>query len=226
MNKIRAAAFFCTVIFAIGALTAQATTGQMTPQTQSPQMSQPGQRMPTTPPQDQSAPPNQTPQQPSQGRMSNIDDQVKVLSDSLNLNTGQQSKVRSILMDQHDQAMALIQDNSMAREEKIEKIHSLRASTITKVRQLLNDDQKTKFDQMVSQQDERLKQQQGQSGSTGTAPSSSSPNTTSPSTPPPASNPPASTPPASNPPSGNKPPQLVPEKVFRPLAGMPSWSFR
>jgi hypothetical protein len=136
--------------------------------------------------------------------MSNIDDQVKVLSDQLNLNADQQSKVKSILTDQHEQAMALIQDNSMAREAKMEKIHSLRADTISKVRQLLNGDQKTKFDQMVQQQDERIRQQQ--SGSSGTAPSGSAPSSTSPSTNPPASNPPASNPPASNPPS-MKPPQ-------------------
>lgn len=204
MNKIRAAALFCIVIFAIGVLSAQTNSGQMgTPSTQSPQMTQPGQRMPSTTPPDQSAPPGQSAPQSSPARMSNIDDQVKVLSDSLNLNADQQSKVRSILMDQHEQAMALIQDNSMAREEKIEKIHSLRAGTITKVRELLNADQKTKFDQMVQQQDDRIRQQQGQSGTTGntapgnTSPSSNSPGSTSPST----------APPASNPPSGTKPPR-------------------
>lgn len=193
MNKIRAAALFCIAIFAVGVLSAQTNSGQMgTPSTQSPQMTQPGQRMPSTTPPDQSAP------QSSPARMSNIDDQVKVLSDSLNLSADQQSKVRSILMDQHEQAMALIQDNSMAREEKIEKIHSLRAGTITKVRELLNADQKTKFDQMVQQQDDRIRQQQGQSGTTGnTSPSSNSPSTA----------PPASNPPASNPPSGAKPPR-------------------
>ena len=127
--------------------------------------------------------------------MSNTDDQVKALSDQLNLNADQQSKVRSILMDQHDQAMALIQDNSMARDAKLEKIHSLRASTISKVREVLKDDQKTKFDQMVQQQDEHIRQQQ-QGGS------SASPGQASP-----GSNAPAGNPPAGNPPSGAKPPR-------------------
>jgi hypothetical protein len=191
MKKIRAAAFFCTVIFALGVFavqnpTAQPNSGQM-PSTQSPQGT------PSTMPQ-QSAPPSQSAPQPSQGRMSNTDDQVKALSDQLNLNADQQSKVRSILMDQHDQAMALIQDNSMARDAKLEKIHSLRASTISKVREVLKDDQKTKFDQMVQQQDEHIRQQQ-QSGS------NASPGSTSP------SNAPASNAPAGNPPSGAKPPR-------------------
>jgi vacuolar-type H+-ATPase subunit E/Vma4 len=109
--------------------------------------------------------------------MSNIDDQVKVLSDQLNLSPDQQSKVKSILTDQHDQAMALIQDNSMAREAKVEKIHSLRTSTISKVREVLKDDQKTKFDQMVQQQDEHLRQQQN---GTSNAPASTPPSGTKP----------------------------------------------
>ena len=129
--------------------------------------------------------------------MSNIDEQVKVLSDDLNLSSDQQSKVKSILTDQHEQAMALIQDSSMDRDTKIEKIHSLRADTIAKVRQTLNEEQKPKFDAMVQQQDERMRQRQDQ-----TAPSSTSPNSTAPD-----NNPPANTPPPPNPPSGAKPPQ-------------------
>lgn len=122
--------------------------------------------------------------------MSNIDDQVKTLSDNLNLNTDQQSKVRSILMDQHEQAMALVQDNSTSREDKVAKIHSLRASTIAKVRGLLNTDQQTKFDAMVQQQDDHIKQRQDQGG-TG-SPSGTSPSSTSP---------------ANTPPTGSKPPR-------------------
>jgi TolA-binding protein len=130
--------------------------------------------------------------------MSNIDDQVKVLSDQLNLTPDQQSKIKSILTDQHDQAMAIIQDNNTAREAKMDKIHSLRTSTIGKVRQLLKGDQQTKFDQMVQQQDERIRQKPDQSGSTGSSggspsgasPSSTTPSSTSPGTPPTGAKPP------------------------------------
>jgi periplasmic protein CpxP/Spy len=121
--------------------------------------------------------------------MSNIDEQVKVLSDHLNLNQDQQTRVRSILLDQHDQAMALIQDNSMERQAKIDKIHNLRTVTIDKVRQVLTSDQRPRFDEMVQQQDDRMRQRQEQNGAgTSNAPSS---------------NPPAGTPPT----SPNKPPR-------------------
>lgn len=140
-----------------------------------------------------SAQPNQPGQQPSQGPKSNVDDQVKILADQLNLNADQQSKIKSVLVDQHEQAMALVQDSTMPREDKLQKIHSLRETTISRVRQLLNDDQKTKFDQMIEQQNERLRERQEQGG----APPSSAPPST-----PPSSNPPAGTPPTTP-----KPPQ-------------------
>lgn len=199
MKRIRVAALFCPAIFAIAVYAAQSpgarpNSGSMgAPSAQSPQTAMPSQGVPSTPP-SQSAP------QPSQPRMSNIDEQVKVLSDQLNLNQDQQSKVRSILMDQHEQVMALVQDNSMARDAKIDKIHSLRASTIAKVREALNDEQRPKFDAMVQQQDERIRerQQQQEQGGSGTAPGA--PGNT------PAGNSPASTPPPSaNPPT--KPPR-------------------
>ncbi len=219
MKKISVAALFCTLIFAIGAFALQSSgtqpnSGQMgTPSGQSPQM--PSQHTPL----DQAAPPSQPGSQGPQARTSsNIDEQVKVLSDQLNLTPDQQSKVKTILMDQHQQAMTLIQDNSMPRETKVEKIHSLRSSTIEKVRQLLTADQKPKFDQMVQQQDERIRQRQQDSGnspsstspssSPSSAPSGAMPGSTSPNANPPSSTTmPGGNNPNSNPPSATKPPQ-------------------
>jgi hypothetical protein len=91
---------------------------------------------------------------------SNIDEQVQVLSQQLSLTPDQQAKVKTALQDQHTQAMSIIQDSSLQREDKIQKIHALRESTIAKVRATLtSDDQKTKFDQMVQAQDDRMHQQ-------------------------------------------------------------------
>jgi hypothetical protein len=60
--------------------------------------------------------------------------------------------------------MTIIQDQSLQRDDKIQKIHALRESTIAKVRATLNsDDQKQKFDQMVQAQNERMHdREQGQ----------------------------------------------------------------
>jgi periplasmic protein CpxP/Spy len=203
MKKIRAAAIFCTVLFAIGMFAAQnpgaqtnpgqmGTTQQTTPG--QPQMTPPSQQIPSG----QAGQGAQTAPQPSQGQ-SNVDNQVSILSDQLNLTKDQQSKVRSILVDQHEQAMTLVKDNTLSREDKIAKIHSLREGTISKVRGVLTDDQKPKFDAMVQQQDERMRQREqgGPGGDNSNPPSGASP----------SSAPPAGTPPANNPPGAVRPPQ-------------------
>ena len=107
-----------------------------------PSQSQPGR--PGQP--DQQAPP---PQSQSQG--STIDEQVKALSLELNLTADQQPKLKSILEDQRSQGMAIVSDKATTREDKVQKLHALRESTITKVRNMLNPDQQKKLDQMLQE---------------------------------------------------------------------------
>jgi hypothetical protein len=114
----------------------------------------------TQPGQDQNAQPGQQ-QQPQSGQMAahpSIDDQVQSLAQQLNLSADQQAKVKTALEDQHTQAMNVVQDSSMQRDEKIQKIHTIREGTISKVRSALNDDQKKKFDVMVQQQEQHFQQ--------------------------------------------------------------------
>jgi hypothetical protein len=135
----------------------------MQPQAQQPSM-QPSTQPQQAPGQDQNAQPGQQPgaatqsQSPSMGRPS-IDDQVQSLAQQLNLSADQQAKVKTALEDQHSKAMNVVQDNSMARDQKIQKIHTIREGTIAQVRSALNDDQKKKFDAMVQQQEQRMQQQ-------------------------------------------------------------------
>jgi hypothetical protein len=170
MKLFRTALLTSTFLFAVGAFAWQYPAGgQAQPQQGS--MQQPSQTQPpqTMPSQNQGAmQPGQQPGTTSQGATSqpqgsmgrpSIDDQVRVLSDQLNLTADQQSKVKAALEDQHSQAMTVFQDNSLAREDKIQKIHALRDATIAKVRTSLNDDQKKKFDQMVQQQPGQSQQQ-------------------------------------------------------------------
>jgi len=170
MNRIRAAIFSCTFLLAMGAFAlqygsqpSQAPQGGMQPgqpsQTQPAQ--NPGAMQPGQPgmQHDQSQP---QPQSSAQvGQAPSIDDQVKVLTEQLNLTPEQQAKVKTALEDQHSQAMGIVHDNAMAREDKIQKIHAIRENTIAKVRSALtSDDQKKKFDAMVQAQDDRMRQQQ------------------------------------------------------------------
>lgn len=96
------------------------------------------------------------------GRMGSVDDQVKMLSEKLNLSDDQQAKVKSILTDQHQQMQAIRDDSSLSQDDKRSKMRGLRDATHSKIRDVLNDDQKTKFDQM--QQEMRERSKEGKSG--------------------------------------------------------------
>jgi len=121
-----------------------------------------------------SAQPEQAPPQP--GRPS-IDDQVKMLTQELSLNTDQQAKLKNILEDQHQQALTFVNDANMSREDKIQKIRVLREATITKARGIMNDDQKKKLDAMLQQQPPHNQQSPGsqQQPSSQQSPSSQQP---------------------------------------------------
>jgi hypothetical protein len=172
VKTIRTAVISCTFLFALGAFAQYPAGGQATqpmqpqPQTQQPGM-QPSQPS-TQPSQDQNAQPGQQPgaatqpQSPSAAGRPSIDDQVQSLAQQLNLSADQQAKVKTALEDQHTQAMTVVQDSSMSRDDKIQKIHTIREGTINKVRTALNDDQKKKFDAMVQQQEQHMQQQQSQ----------------------------------------------------------------
>ncbi len=129
-------------------------------QSNKPQTAQPGQEPQPAPPSQQ--PPSQ--QSPSQSQPSapapanqppTIDEQVKVLAQELKLNDDQQGKIKTVLVDQRQQAATVIGDNTLAREDKVQKIRALREATIAKVRDLLNDDQKKRLDQMLEGPSER-----------------------------------------------------------------------
>ncbi|MGC2695699.1 MAG: hypothetical protein WA738_07905 [Candidatus Angelobacter sp.] len=173
MKSIRALIFSGTVLLGLSAFAFQYPSGsQPSQQPQGgmqpgqPSQTQPGQNpgavQPGAPSQQPGAEAQQAPQSSSQ-QGPTIDDQVKSLSEQLNLNPDQQAKLKTALEDQHSQAMAVVNDNSLAREDKVQKIHAIRQNTIAKVRtSLTTDDQKKKFDQMVQAQDDRMRQQQQQ----------------------------------------------------------------
>jgi hypothetical protein len=168
MKTIRTAFISCTFLFALGAFAQNPAGGQATqpmqpqPQQSGMQPSQPSQAQPAP---DPSAQPGQQQQAAPQAQGSatagrpSVDDQVQSLSQQLNLSADQQTKVKTALEDQHTQAMNIVQDNSIAREDKMQKIHAIRESTINKVRTTLNDDQKKKFDALVQQQEQHYQQQ-------------------------------------------------------------------
>jgi hypothetical protein len=177
MKSFRAVIFLSTLMLALGAFALQGSMQQPAQMPQKPAASQnpqhPGATPPYAPPQTQPGtvqnPEAQNPQSapsqapPMHSGTSGIDDQVAALTSALSLNSDQQAKVKTILEDQHQQAVGVVNDSSLTRDAKVQKIHELRQSTIDKVRSTLtSDDQKNKFDTMVQAQNDRIHQQEQQ----------------------------------------------------------------
>jgi protein CpxP len=92
--------------------------------------------------------------------MPSVDDQVKTLTEKLSLTDDQQTKVKAILEDTRSQSTKIFQDDSMSREDKMAKIRTLRETGNGKIREVLTDDQKKKFDDIQKEAQERMRQRQ------------------------------------------------------------------
>jgi Spy/CpxP family protein refolding chaperone len=88
--------------------------------------------------------------------MGSVDDHVKQLSTKLNLTADQQAKIKAIMEEQNQQMQTVMKDDSLSMDAKHAKMHSMHEATHAKVRELLNDEQKTKFDAMVKDMDGRM----------------------------------------------------------------------
>jgi Spy/CpxP family protein refolding chaperone len=78
-----------------------------------------------------------------------VEDQLKVLTQKLNLIDDQQAKIKPILQELHDASLKLMQDKSMSHEDLLSKVRPLRMNADKKIREILSDDQKKKLDQYL-----------------------------------------------------------------------------
>ena len=93
------------------------------------------------PMQDQGAPMRHGPMSP--------DKELQHMTKALNLSSDQQSQIKPILQDRHDQMMQIHQDTSMSRSDKMGKMKSLDDDSNAKVEAVLNDQQKAKYEKMI-----------------------------------------------------------------------------
>jgi protein CpxP len=91
--------------------------------------------------------------------MGNVDDHVKELTTKLNLTADQQTKVKAILEENHQQMQTTMKDESLSKEDKHAKMKEMHESVHSKVRDVLTDDQKPKFDAMVKDMEDRMHSQ-------------------------------------------------------------------
>ncbi len=103
-------------------------------------------------------------QQPPQGQtpgmgehmghrpMPSVDDQVKHLTQKLDLTDDQQVKLKPILEDQRKQMEQIHSDSSLSREDRFSKMQQVRTASDTQIKALLTADQQKKFDKMREEQ--------------------------------------------------------------------------
>jgi Spy/CpxP family protein refolding chaperone len=110
----------------------------------------------------QSAPPPQGGPGDGSGHrrgMPSVDDQLKNMTQTLNLTDDQQAKIKPILEDAHSQMQKIMQDDStLSREDRMSKMRSLHETASSKVRDVLTDEQKKKFDDMQKEMQDHMRQ--------------------------------------------------------------------
>jgi periplasmic protein CpxP/Spy len=87
-----------------------------------------------------------------------------MLTKRLNLTTDQQAQVRTIDEDTGKQMMALRNDTSLSQDDRRSKMMEIRKGSQDKIRAILTDEQKTKYDAMQAEMRERMKERQQQGG--------------------------------------------------------------
>ena len=96
--------------------------------------------------------------------------QLSTLTKKLNLTPDQVTQVKAIDDDAMQQAKAVRDDTSMAKADRRAKMMDIRKAAQDKVRAVLTDDQKTKYDAMQAEMQAKMKERRQ-----GAAPSEASP---------------------------------------------------
>lgn len=96
--------------------------------------------------QDQEQPPSGAPQAGGMRRGGMMNPEI--LTRALNLTDDQKSQVKTILEDRAQKMRSVRSDTSLSPEDRRSKMGSIFEETNSKIRTLLNDEQKQKFDQM------------------------------------------------------------------------------
>ena len=110
----------------------------------------PSAEQPSTP-QNAAPSPQATPAHPAHSahRRPTLDDRVKVLAKALDLSAPQQAAVKGILEQRQAEILRLRQDGSISGEQRIDRLRALQDQTVFRIRGVLNDEQKKKYDPLA-----------------------------------------------------------------------------
>ena len=78
----------------------------------------------------------------------NVKGQMKKLTKELNLTEDQAIQVKSILEDEQIKQQPILNNNMLPREVKNDQMHKLHVDVQGKIKEILNDDQKQKYDEL------------------------------------------------------------------------------
>jgi Spy/CpxP family protein refolding chaperone len=80
-----------------------------------------------------------------------VDRHLQLLSEKLDLTSDQQAKARPILQEMSDSTQKFMQDESMSRDERMDNVKASRYRADRKLREILNEGQKKKLDQLEAE---------------------------------------------------------------------------
>jgi len=124
--------------------------------------------------QDNPAPPQQQdqagPQGGRHGGPGREEHQIEFLTKKLNLTPDQVTQVKAIDDNARQQSMAVRNDSSIAQPDRRAKMMDIHKASQDKIRAVLTDDQKTKYDAMQAQMQERRQNREGGQGAPAPAP--------------------------------------------------------
>ena len=94
--------------------------------------------------------------------------ELQRLSKQLTLTEDQKNQILPILTERQNQMKSIHEDSSLSQQDRRAKMHSAREDSDAKIKAVLNDQQKQKFDEMQQARKERMEQhRQGEQSTAG-----------------------------------------------------------
>jgi Spy/CpxP family protein refolding chaperone len=93
------------------------------------------------------------------GHIPTIDDRVRVLARSLDLNEAQRAAVKKILEQRRQETLRIRQDSSISGGARIDRFRALQDNTVERIRAVLNEEQKKKYDPLAVRRTQPAPQQ-------------------------------------------------------------------
>ena len=82
-------------------------------------------------------------------RRGSLDERVKEFAKNLDLDEAQQSAVKKILEQRQQETLRIRQDSSLAGSARIDRFRALQEQTVERIRAVLNEEQRKKYDPLA-----------------------------------------------------------------------------